>query len=64
MDASFGGEEDLEAMDKSQLVELVHTLRLRMEQTKRETTKFESELRRELVSKWSKRVEDAEAYHE
>ena len=33
-----------------------------MEHKSKEFTKYESEIREELVSSWSKRVEDTEAY--
>jgi hypothetical protein len=41
----------------------INELNQKMEQNDRERVKFESELRHELVSKWSKRVETAEANH-
>lgn len=51
-------------MSKEQLIQKIHELNQKIEQDQRERVKFESELRHDLVSKWAKRVELAEADHQ
>ena len=56
--------ETMLALTKEQLVGKVHELTKELEKSKSDWIKFESDLRRELVTKWSKRVEDQEANHQ
>jgi hypothetical protein len=51
-------------MSKEQLIQKIHELNRKIEQDQRERVKFESELRHDLVSKWARRVEVAEAHHQ
>jgi hypothetical protein len=51
-------------MTSNELIALINRLKLEFERFKVESVQFESDLRNELVSKWSKRVEEAEAYHQ
>ena len=43
---------------------MVNTLKKEIEHSKDEYTNYESELRNELVTKWSKRVKETEDYYE
>lgn len=46
------------------LVALCKSLKKDMDTQTKEFTKYESELREELVSSWSKRVEETEGYYQ
>ena len=51
-------------MDRDQLITLCKTLKKEIDQTKKEATKYESEIRQELVGSWSKRLEETDAYYQ
>jgi len=56
--------EDKSTMSNQELVKRVEELEARVEQSKSDWIKYEADLRRELVNKWSKRVEDQDAFHQ
>jgi hypothetical protein len=56
--------EDKSMMSNQDLVKRVEELEAKVEQSKSDWIKYEADLRRELVSKWSKRVEDQDAFHQ
>ena len=51
-------------LNKDQLVALCKTIKKELDNSKKEFTKYESDLRNELVSTWSKRVEDTDSYYQ
>ena len=51
-------------MSNQELIKRIEELELKVDQSKSNWIKYESDLRRELVTKWSKRVEDQDAFHQ
>ncbi len=56
--------EAMTRMSKDELVDIIKRVKSEFEKFKSDAVQFESELRSELVGKWSKRVEDSQAYYE
>ena len=55
---------DMTNMSNQELIKRIEELELKVDQSKSNWIKYESDLRRELVTKWSKRVEDQDAFHQ
>ena len=52
----------IQKLSTTELCQIIENLKSHIIKTKREATKFEAELRNQLVTKWSKKVEDTETY--
>jgi len=57
-------DKELREMSNDDLIILLRQIKFKMDQSKRDFSKYESELRHELVEKWSKRVEESENYYQ
>ncbi|RNA07330.1 kinesin KIF20B isoform X1 [Brachionus plicatilis] len=52
----------LQSWSNTELYQIIENLRAYIIKTRRDATKFEAELRNQLVTKWSRKVEETESY--